>query len=820
MTGNPVSEASATGAVSGQWPQGSGAHQIGANKGLRVSAAVVAVAWSFQFVGLLIGLSGPALALQLVLAVATVIAIIVVSWSVLPRLPALVVLVLLAVALGFGALDQTNPITVLSTGTLQAAIAAAAAFSLPTRRAIPAMVGAVVVLNVAWLLRLHMADASPELMLSAASSTVRGGCVALGIFWAVTALRVIAARQDQLDWARQAADEELRGMQVKSANLFHAARVLHDTVINTLAAIQLGVNPASADRLRRRCRADLDALSELSRGVQPSDAALPQLLVERATIRAELVGLPLTIEVAGNGIVAPRNVVDAIVGSIDEAINNASKYAPEAPARLLITTNESGIWVDFVDDGPGLAAAQLLPNGGIVQSILRRCDDAGVVAEVFPTGSSEVVNEVNDEPRAPSGSTNRSPRRKHGYGGVNLQLWWDRDRHQAGSTVVASGTQAGRHDRRLFHNELLDRAEITGRAARNTIIAFICAGCIQVAAFIPYWTLYAFVTSVLGLGIAAVVAIAAIRDVGRTSALSVPLRVALVALVPAIVWLSALGATPGQLTIAWYGPFVASGILAFLALTVDRFRWTVAAWLSGLIATLWIAIATGTGTVGGLAEVAGFKGNVLTFCGWLVFRVAVNRYSLQAKLQQQAMDQSIQTADRTRQRLDDIAQRVAAVEVKVRPFLSAIAVSTADATTGAVQQRAGQLESLVRRIAELPEVSAEAERWMIRVLFAADGVGCPLQVGNVSEVSAINEIDAAVWQAVVDVVALASPGATLYLTLPSAATTYALSISTDSPVPLTCSPEMSPLVKVTVDDDGSIAEFPAPRAAASPAQEQ
>ncbi len=227
--------------------------------------------------------------------------------------------------------------------------------------------------------------------LVAATTTIAGGwrsaiawsvaSVSLGVTAAVMAaiIRAGARRLDGMVASAQQAftDEELQ--QAEGNEYESAARLLHDTVINTLTAIGRGVPEQDLPTLRLRCRQDLDVI----------DDTLPDELADDpvASAQARAAALGLDLAVVGSPAVlrqVPQRAREALTGAVAEALLNVTKHARVTQVVLRVSQPSppgGDVVVELVDQGRGWSGATV-PGGGIEESILARCHAAGVSAEI------------------------------------------------------------------------------------------------------------------------------------------------------------------------------------------------------------------------------------------------------------------------------------------------------------------------------------------------------------------------------------------------------------------------------------------------------
>ncbi|WFE61966.1 ATP-binding protein [Micromonospora sp. WMMD714] len=185
-------------------------------------------------------------------------------------------------------------------------------------------------------------------------------------------------------------------------------RDLHDTVLSTLTMVGLGALPAGSAALRQRAAADLRTLVGLANarsapppgpvGVPagpPLAAAGPQATSgsPRATVgppglddglRALLDTHPeLRVTATLPPCAAPAGVTAALVDATAAALANVARHAPDAAVVVRLGSDDGGVVVEVVDDGPGFDPATVPAHRyGLRESIRGRLTDVGGRAEV------------------------------------------------------------------------------------------------------------------------------------------------------------------------------------------------------------------------------------------------------------------------------------------------------------------------------------------------------------------------------------------------------------------------------------------------------
>jgi hypothetical protein len=188
--------------------------------------------------------------------------------------------------------------------------------------------------------------------------------------------------------------------------------LLHDTALNTLNAIALSPRGSSDDQ-RRRCVEDARRLQETtethSGGVKPLLPALHQVVS-----RAETQGVTVSLLADGDPLETcdvPAGVLDALTGSIEEALLNVAKHAEVDTAVLTVTVTGSEVSATVADDGVGFDPLSTQHRHGLRHSVEGRMASVGGTTEVLSApgrGTSVTltwVRQNDDEPVADAVTT-------------------------------------------------------------------------------------------------------------------------------------------------------------------------------------------------------------------------------------------------------------------------------------------------------------------------------------------------------------------------------------------------------------------------------
>lgn len=191
-----------------------------------------------------------------------------------------------------------------------------------------------------------------------------------------------------LDFAHQAdaeaamAEEEIRttaALRSASSEAAEDARILHDTVINTLGAIANGgAGITDLDAVRERCARDAELVEELQSARAERE--------RRDTNLWEIFDAPgLTVLRAGADDadlrraeqMLPLHVIGMIVRASKEVLQNASKHAQVDQVIVDVRVDDLELVITIEDEGIGFDG-HVPPDRGLANSVMSRADEAGV----------------------------------------------------------------------------------------------------------------------------------------------------------------------------------------------------------------------------------------------------------------------------------------------------------------------------------------------------------------------------------------------------------------------------------------------------------
>ncbi|MCR1784671.1 ATP-binding protein [Nocardioides carbamazepini] len=193
------------------------------------------------------------------------------------------------------------------------------------------------------------------------------------------ALDALVARTDDQEVA---AERELRRLVIARTagrELAEDARVLHDSVINTMAAIASGGSWAEdAELVRRRCRGDVQTMEGLLAGRQSPATGLES--VHDTELRIRRTGLD-DDEFERHAASLSTEARRALSGAVGELVRNAAKHAQAAEVVIDRQRRAGRLVVTVSDDGVGFDGA-LIPGRGLAESVVSRIESVGGRVEI------------------------------------------------------------------------------------------------------------------------------------------------------------------------------------------------------------------------------------------------------------------------------------------------------------------------------------------------------------------------------------------------------------------------------------------------------
>ena len=209
------------------------------------------------------------------------------------------------------------------------------------------------------------------------------------------------------DHAAEAAHQR-RTAQGVSASVHREARVLHETVLNTLAAIIRGRSastPEMADALRARCRESAAVLQALQSHVDPGQGPDHSGRLE-ADLRVELDDLRsrgAVVHVDCQPLPVPDHVYERLVTASREALANVARHAGAQAVWLTthvtVSSGATSVEVEVRDDGGGFDPTAPSDRFGLREAIvmpLAEVHGRAVIESAPLTGTRIVMSWPDD----------------------------------------------------------------------------------------------------------------------------------------------------------------------------------------------------------------------------------------------------------------------------------------------------------------------------------------------------------------------------------------------------------------------------------------
>jgi signal transduction histidine kinase len=171
------------------------------------------------------------------------------------------------------------------------------------------------------------------------------------------------------------------------------ARVMHDTVLQTLALVERRTAETDPDLAMAAHRADLEVRSYLFGGAGQTATDLGGRV--RAEIDRVRAGspIPVSVSVIDDDCELDATAQDLVTRAVGQAVANALEHA--SPSRVVVfaeTVDDGGVFASVDDDGSGFDPALPRTSHGIDESIIGRVESIGGRVEIRsrPGGGTEV----------------------------------------------------------------------------------------------------------------------------------------------------------------------------------------------------------------------------------------------------------------------------------------------------------------------------------------------------------------------------------------------------------------------------------------------
>lgn len=170
------------------------------------------------------------------------------------------------------------------------------------------------------------------------------------------------------------------------------ARVLHDTVLQTLALVERRTAESDPELARSAREADRELRRFLFGGAGHTEHTLEQRVrtaVDRAVRHHDSTHVAISVGVLDNDPHAPIDAQEAIAAAVGEAVANALEHAGAGRVVVFVDVDDDGtIFASVRDDGTGFEVDALRGGHGLAESIVGRVRDVGGRSEIVSSPGS------------------------------------------------------------------------------------------------------------------------------------------------------------------------------------------------------------------------------------------------------------------------------------------------------------------------------------------------------------------------------------------------------------------------------------------------
>jgi signal transduction histidine kinase len=197
----------------------------------------------------------------------------------------------------------------------------------------------------------------------------------------------------EVETARMAGQRELEA---------HAIAVLHDTVLNDLAAVANGRDTID-ERARARYLRDIAAVSTARLGLSAAPREAP--VVPSGDVREELLAViseyqwrGLTVDVSGGEALSTSlapDISEALLGAVGGCLENVMRHSGSDYAEVFLDASETSLSIMIVDHGRGFDPEAIPANRlGIRRGLVQRIESSGGSVRIWSAigaGTSVVI---------------------------------------------------------------------------------------------------------------------------------------------------------------------------------------------------------------------------------------------------------------------------------------------------------------------------------------------------------------------------------------------------------------------------------------------
>lgn len=156
------------------------------------------------------------------------------------------------------------------------------------------------------------------------------------------------------------------------------ARLLHDTVINTLGAIRKGISNDMIEVARQRCASNLVAIRESVPGGNVDRITDIGALCDETQQSASVLGLKVALRCpVSRDLVLSDHIYTLARSAIHELMTNVSKHAEIADVEVSISISEHHLTIKVSDCGLGWDNDTDVQRSGLARSVIAPCEATG-----------------------------------------------------------------------------------------------------------------------------------------------------------------------------------------------------------------------------------------------------------------------------------------------------------------------------------------------------------------------------------------------------------------------------------------------------------
>lgn len=550
----------------------------------------------------------------------------------------------------------------------------------------------------------------------------------LGIMLAIRAslalLAGVTARADARAATAAAEVEHLAWVRKVSTETSEQARILHDTVINTLAAIASGGGAIRNARLiRERCASDQQTVDEILDGRQDPDSVdEPFASLRQTGITIVRSGLD-NDQLRGAFHTLPANASEDIERAVFEIVQNVTKHAGVRVASLDTRVQDGRLVVTVTDEGVGFDPSQERLRG-LAGSVFGRAERSGIEVELSsrPGDGTTVIL------RAPEPTTSN-----------DAHILDDPDTDNRLETVVAA---------------------TRGGATWLWAVCVLLVGIVLEVATQPgRWT-----PTYLALGIGFLAVVLAWLGRERSEPTKKLLWCVLIVLASVGFVLSAATSDFGRDDPALWQLLTMTGVIVLLWAD-SKTAGLVAVGMQVATAIVIAALLWPTSSTAALIVLSGVIVPILFVLIWARFEGALGRIGQQLAenrwriLTARVASRQREAADASRHRWQNAGL------VRIRDILHGLADGSLDASDDAVRRACGNEESYLRQLIQLSPEMVRLGSWLVQALDNAHERGVDLRIRSGELEPATEESADEIGRMLLEVVHLTNPGETLTITI-------------------------------------------------------